>query len=190
MGILLGYTEVGYRVLINNRIIVARHVDVVNNDVMYIGFSGNANDETNSKLSNDTSKIEDNETLNESLYDSAESDGNNNGAGEENIEEQVLRRSSRVTKPNPKYTKDFVSYCVYVNYCNVNDPVTFEEAMNHVEFKNWQHAMDTEIRSIQDNNTWVLVNKPNEKKAIDVKWIYKRKSENVYKARLVVKGFQ
>ena len=29
MGILLGYSEVGCRVLLNNRIIVARHVDIV-----------------------------------------------------------------------------------------------------------------------------------------------------------------
>lgn len=29
-----------------------------------------------------------------------------------------------------------------------------------------------------------------DKKIIDVKWIYKKKNENVYKARLVVRGFQ
>ena len=33
MSILLRYSEVGYRVLLNNRIIVARHVDIVEKDV-------------------------------------------------------------------------------------------------------------------------------------------------------------
>jgi len=35
---LLGYTEVGYRILINNRIIVVRHVDIIEKHVKCIGF--------------------------------------------------------------------------------------------------------------------------------------------------------
>ena len=38
MGILLGYSDVGYRVLINNKIIVARHVDIIERDVKCIGI--------------------------------------------------------------------------------------------------------------------------------------------------------
>ena len=38
MGILLGYAEVGYRILINNKIIVARRVKFVEKDVKYIGL--------------------------------------------------------------------------------------------------------------------------------------------------------
>ena len=41
MSILLGYSEVGYRALLNNRIIVARHVDIVEKDVKCIGVDYN-----------------------------------------------------------------------------------------------------------------------------------------------------
>ena len=38
MGILLGYSDVGYRVLLNNKMIVARHVDIVEENIKCIGF--------------------------------------------------------------------------------------------------------------------------------------------------------
>ena len=51
MDILLGHSDVGYRVLLNNRIIVARHVDIVERDVKCIGFDYEIN-------KGDTDKIE------------------------------------------------------------------------------------------------------------------------------------
>ena len=40
------------------------------------------------------------------------------------------------------------------------------------------------------NKTWKIVDRPKDKKVIDIKWAYKRKNNDVYKARLVVRGFQ
>jgi len=40
LGILLGYENVGYRVLINNKVIIARHVDIIEENVNLIGFKG------------------------------------------------------------------------------------------------------------------------------------------------------
>ncbi|KAK2402146.1 putative mitochondrial protein [Trifolium repens] len=58
----------------------------------------------------------------------------------------------------------------------------------------WKEAMNEELRSIEKNKTWDLCNLPSDKKAIDVKWVYKAKQNPEgkiikYKARLVVKGF-
>ena len=50
--------------------------------------------------------------------------------------------------------------------------------------------MDSEIQCLNKNETWQVVNKPKDKKIVDVKWVYKRKSNGNYKARLVVRGFQ
>ena len=51
LGILIGYDVVGYRVLIWNKVIVARHVDVIEEDIKYIGFNdideGNENNNDN-----------------------------------------------------------------------------------------------------------------------------------------------
>ena len=35
---LLGYSDVGYRVLFNNKMIVARHVDIVEENIKFIVF--------------------------------------------------------------------------------------------------------------------------------------------------------
>lgn len=40
------------------------------------------------------------------------------------------------------------------------------------------------------NKTWMPVNKPNDKKILDLKWMYTKKANNMYKARLVVRGYQ
>ena len=41
LGVLVGYKNVGYRVLINNRVIVAKHLDIVEENFKLVGFSGN-----------------------------------------------------------------------------------------------------------------------------------------------------
>jgi len=66
----------------------------------------------------------------------------------------------------------------------------FEEVINDAK---WRIVMDEDIASIEKNDTWRLVRRPNRKKPIGVKWIYKEKKNakkevDIYKARLVVKG--
>ena len=52
MGSLIGYSGIGYGVLLNNRIIVARYVDIVEKDVKCIGIDYN-DDEEESDCSTD-----------------------------------------------------------------------------------------------------------------------------------------
>lgn len=54
--------------------------------------------------------------------------------------------------------------------------------------------MEEEILVIEKNSTWELVNRPNNKPAIAVKWVYKTKlnldwSVQKNKVRLVTKGY-
>jgi len=79
---------------------------------------------------------------------------------------------------------------VYVNVCSADSPENFEEAINSNESDSSKQAMSNEIECLVKNKTWKLVNRPENKKILDVKWVYTKKSENVYKARLVVRGFQ
>ncbi|KAL6314036.1 hypothetical protein AAG906_011771 [Vitis piasezkii] len=58
----------------------------------------------------------------------------------------------------------------------------------------WIEAMKEELRMIEKNDTWELVDRPQHRKVIGVKWVYRTKlnadgSINKYKARLVVKGY-
>jgi hypothetical protein len=55
--------------------------------------------------------------------------------------------------------------------------------------------MKYEIRSIHDNQVWTLVDIPSDRKAIENKWIFKKKTDadgnvTVYKAQLVAKCFR
>ena len=60
--------------------------------------------------------------------------------------------------------------------------------------KNWMATMKEELKMIEKNQTWMLVDIPAHKKAIGVKWVYRTKlnpdgSINKHKARLFVKGY-
>ena len=71
------------------------------------------------------------------------------------------------------------------------EPERFEEAVKEDE---WRSAMQEEINVIVKNNTWELVDKPDNKDVIGLKWIYKTKlkadgSVERNKARLVAKGY-
>lgn len=54
--------------------------------------------------------------------------------------------------------------------------------------------MDEEMKSVIDNQTWVMVDPPTGKKSIGLKWVYKVKKDPTgaivkHKARLVAKGY-
>ena len=73
-----------------------------------------------------------------------------------------------------------------------SENVCFEEA---VRDKRWQTAMDEEIKAIDRNNTWELVELPEGKQTIGVKWVFKKRLNaqgevERYKARLVAKGYK
>jgi hypothetical protein len=59
--------------------------------------------------------------------------------------------------------------------------------------KKWEQGMKEEMDSLENNQTWDLVQLPSGKRALQNKWVYKLKEEDGgekrYKARLVVKGF-
>lgn len=79
-------------------------------------------------------------------------------------------------------------------FCEDDEPKTYEQAMNSSGSEQWSHAMDEEFKSLVDNETWDLVEKPIDQRVVDCKWVYKIKrnpdeSINRFKARLVAKGF-
>ncbi|KAG8490933.1 hypothetical protein CXB51_014728 [Gossypium anomalum] len=71
------------------------------------------------------------------------------------------------------------------------EPSCYVEA---VKEECWQEAMEAELKMIQKNDTWELVNRPENRKVIGVKWVFRTKANsdgslNKHKARLVVKGY-
>lgn len=77
--------------------------------------------------------------------------------------------------------------------CNVAicEPACCEEELKD---QKWKNAMEEEMSMIKKNKTWELVDKPEDRKIIGVKWVFRTKlnaycSVNKYKAILVVKGY-
>ncbi|KAI3790231.1 hypothetical protein L2E82_03122 [Cichorium intybus] len=77
---------------------------------------------------------------------------------------------------------------------NLNEPANYHEAVAGPESAKWKEAMDSEIKSMYDNQVWNLVDNVPGRKTVGCKWIFKKKTDmdgkvHTYKARLVAKGF-
>ncbi|XP_072150024.1 uncharacterized protein [Setaria viridis] len=99
---------------------------------------------------------------------------------------QGLRRTTRQSKPNPRYANTAL-----VDESMPIEPSSYEEAAKGPE---WHKAMEEEIKALNENQTWDLVPRPKEVKPISCKWVYKIKtclggSVERYKPRLVARGF-
>ena len=74
-------------------------------------------------------------------------------------------------------------------------PTNYEEPMMSPDSAKWLEAMKSEMRSMYENKVWTLVELPDDRQAIENKWIFKRKTDadssvTIYKARLDTKGFR
>lgn len=103
-----------------------------------------------------------------------------------------LRNRSTLVKPS--WHKDFVMFTEdMMNQAN-EAPASYEEAINSSQSVHWKEAMQNEMKSLQENQTWELTALPEDAKAIPCKWVFRVKTNpngsiDKYKARLVVKGF-
>ncbi len=99
------------------------------------------------------------------------------------------RRSTRVRK-RPDYLAESASIVTR----NIEEPRIFQEAATSLHKTKWEKAMEEEMKSLQDNNVWKLVDPPVDRKIIGSKWVYKVKRDGDgrlerYKARLVAQGY-
>ncbi|CAI7812042.1 unnamed protein product [Closterium sp. NIES-53] len=75
------------------------------------------------------------------------------------------------------------------------EPATLKEALESSDAEEWKKAMVSELKSIEENGTWELVELPEGRKAITSKWLFEIKSDadgkiERYRSRLVAKGYQ
>jgi hypothetical protein len=71
------------------------------------------------------------------------------------------------------------------------EPPSIDEAITDAA---WRTAMDEEMASITENNTWEMSSLPRGHKAIGLKWVFNVKRDVAgelikYKARLAAKGY-
>ncbi|GJQ79500.1 hypothetical protein Trydic_g16352 [Trypoxylus dichotomus] len=133
---------------------------------------------------NDDSDIEDEETqdnIDERRKETADK-----------VDEVESEEVPNITRPKRdiKLPKKYEDHVVYVNIYNATVPGNYEEAINCVDSGKWKEYMKQELKSLERNKTWSLVDEEIGKTVIEVKWIYCVKSGGKYKARVVAKGYQ
>ena len=99
-------------------------------------------------------------------------------------------RSSRL-RSAPKWYGNLVLEVMLLDH---DEPTNYEEAMMSPDSAKWLEAMKSEMGSMYENKVWTLIDLPNDRRAIEIKWIFKRKTDadssvTIYKARIVAKGF-
>ena len=100
------------------------------------------------------------------------------------------RRSTRV-RSAPEWYGNPVLEVMLLDH---GEPTNYEEAMMSPDSAKWLEAMKSEMGSMYENKVWTLVDLPDDRQAIENKWIFNKKtnadsSVTIYKARLVAKRF-
>jgi Reverse transcriptase (RNA-dependent DNA polymerase) len=69
------------------------------------------------------------------------------------------------------------------------DPTSVADALSCPDADKWQAALDSEIDSLLSHNSWEICQLPADRKAVGSRFIFTRKRDGRYKARLVAQGF-
>ncbi len=114
-----------------------------------------------------------------------------------NIPTAIIRSSSRNRNKVEKLQVDPKKKIYMMNNIGVyglSDPKTIKEALSRPDRDQWKQAIESELKSINENNVWTIVKRPFDKIVIGTKWVFKIKKNaknepEKYKARLVAKGY-
>ena len=107
------------------------------------------------------------------------------------------------TRQRPKHLDDYfcdneideninnvIHYCYNLNF---DVPVSYDEAMSSPLAQEWETAMQSEMKALEESNTYDIVPLPKGRELVGVKWVYAIKSDkegnDLYKARFVAKGY-
>ena len=93
----------------------------------------------------------------------------------EKTQEITVIRSERQRRPTT--LKDYVVYSLE-HECDMSideDPISFTQAMESGNSRNWINAMKEELKLMDDNNVWDLVDFPKGLKRVGCKWVFKTK---------------
>lgn len=119
------------------------------------------------------------ETPEGSLIEDVEEETDEDLNGGEEIQERQSNRTTRSGR-NVKLPAKFGDYVM----------LTYQDAISSENKEKWKEAIDEEHESIRRNNTWKLVERDTvgNAKILTNRWVFKRKDDGTYKARLVVRG--
>lgn len=178
--VMIGYAPTGYRLfsLEKEKIIISRDVKFNENQFAF-----------KDKGVDDCINIRE---IAKDDFDECELSNSENETVDKDLRERQKRRDSKL----PSKYNDYEMYMAF-DACSFveNVPDSFDELKDRSDKNHWLKAVERELKSINENETWEIVKRPNDNiKILDTKWIFSFKSleENEldkFKARLVVRGF-
>lgn len=214
-GIFTGYPEgvKGYKVwlLEDRKVVVSRNV-VFREDQVYKDIkdekSGDKDAETTPRLlelqiPSETAAEEPTECK---ITDEAEDELSEDITDQDLGEYQLARdRTRRTTKPPPRF-KDYVcdetdgedqfaGFVCFLSEDSAPEPGSWHEAMDDPDSDKWLEAAQEEMTSLEGSDTWDLIERPKNQKAIGCRCLFKRKAGIAgvepprYKGRLVANGY-
>ena len=109
---------------------------------------------------------------------------------EDVVEEEPGPRRPGINCPPPDRYGEWVN----VLQEDIVEPATPKEAMAGSNKLKWKSAMEKELKSLDTNDVWDLVELPPGRKAVGSKWVFKIKvsadgSVERYKSRVVAQGY-
>lgn len=204
-GILLGYSPNGYRVFDTDKQKVRLCRDVKFNESCfpYKNQSVDVNvEDSDERQCKPQHEIQSEDSFQQHDVNDEYSEETQSTSNEENVTVDVDQFADETNNNQgsrrrrvPKRFDDFELYVAYEASKFVDDiPVSYPDIAQHPNAKEWYGAVSREIESIEENETWDVVDKPSNVRVLDSKWVFALKEHETqdndkFKARLVVRGF-
>lgn len=123
-------------------------------------------------------------------YHDQEADDTNELENDTNVHEVGVNTRPTRNKGPPARHSNFRAF-----HADLTDkPQTLDEVKQRIDYPQWLEVMNTELQSLNANNTYTEMELPKDVKAIPTRWVYKIKMGEKghikkYRARIVVKGY-
>ena len=173
--IFIGYSTMGYKLFDpeTKRITVSRNVK----------FNEEKKENINSKRSlfesPDLSEYEINQ---EEDKESTSEENDDDEQKEDKVRKSERSRKQPIRYPDPEVFEALLCQQESLTFDDLESLPIDEQCL-------WKDAMNEEIHSMKINNVWDLEELPPDSRAISCKWVFTKKRNGRYKARLVARGF-
>lgn len=107
----------------------------------------------------------------------------------------TYRTRKEIKRPSRYLDANLVIYALNASYTNYYKLKIFQDASTCFDSSKWLKNMDEELDSLNKNQTWILLDNPNNEKRVTCKWVYRIKESLLendstrFKVRLVAKSF-
>ena len=206
--VMFGYTTNGYRLwdLSKEKLILERNVKFLEDKYAFQDEKSDGDDFIRIKIQNhyetmpsDESDADDSDDIlpnlnqHQNLNQNQNLDRNQNlnrGLNQNQNLNQRPTREIRLPKRLEDYELNFAAFSTFLDEV----PKNYNDIKTRKDKSLWEQAMQRELDSIKENDTWDIVDKPVDEPIIKSRWVfalkdYEEKVENKYKARLVAKGY-